>query len=381
MKRYPLKFITFMFIFIINCGQGMEGLFDSQEKTSVNWYDQNWQYRMAITIDSGKVVSSHADFPVLVHFSTQDSLRDNARNDGFDILFTAGNGISKLFHQREDYDFVNGELIAWVRVPVLSDSTDTVIYLYYGNLSAADQANASSVWNSQYRAVWHLSDTTTGADAMKDATSNAFHGEDIGSPLLGSAGKIGNAIDFDGTDDYIDLGTANIIKGISPFTISAWVSIDTSSGEDNDFAIWDRRDDLENNGVGLAIGDWEEDDSYLKVISNKGAVWNDYFSSAQVPVNSWIHVAAVYDSTETEIIVYIGGLPGTPSSYALPGNVDDLSQCIGQSGSTNGNFFDGTIDELRISTTARSADWINTSFQNQGSPAAFYSVAAPEMKP
>ena len=37
--------------------------------------------------------------------------------------------------------------------------------------------------------------------------------------------------------------------------------------------------------------------------------------------------------------------------------------------------FAGKMDEARISATARSGDWIKTSYDNQDSPATFYSVA------
>jgi len=47
---------------------------------------------------------------------------------------------------------------------------------------------------------------------------------------------------------------------------------------------------------------------------------------------------------------------------------------------TNGskNFFDGTIDEVRISNVARNADWINTSHNNQNDPSGFLSVEPQE---
>ena len=41
----------------------------------------------------------------------------------------------------------------------------------------------------------------------------------------------------------------------------------------------------------------------------------------------------------------------------------------------------GTIDELRIASTARSAGWIATEFANQSSPATFYTVGAEQPAP
>ena len=39
------------------------------------------------------------------------------------------------------------------------------------------------------------------------------------------------------------------------------------------------------------------------------------------------------------------------------------------------SYFDGSVDEVEISTVARSADWIKTQYNNQNSPTSFLSVA------
>jgi hypothetical protein len=51
---------------------------------------------------------------------------------------------------------------------------------------------------------------------------------------------------------------------------------------------------------------------------------------------------------------------------------------IGQN-STWGEYFQGIIDEVRISNTARSSEWISTSYSNQQNPDAFYSVGIEEI--
>jgi hypothetical protein len=39
-------------------------------------------------------------------------------------------------------------------------------------------------------------------------------------------------------------------------------------------------------------------------------------------------------------------------------------------------YYDGLLDEVRISTTVRSADWVATEYNNQSSPSTFYTVGA-----
>ena len=68
--------------------------------------------------------------------TTDQDLSDYARSDGYDILFTAGDGVTKLNYEREYYDNSSGELAAWIQTDV-SSSSDTVLFMYYGNAGMA----------------------------------------------------------------------------------------------------------------------------------------------------------------------------------------------------------------------------------------------------
>ena len=50
---------------------------------------------------------------------------------------------------------------------------------------------------------------------------------------------------------------------------------------------------------------------------------------------------------------------------------------IGKHADGNTNYdFDGTIDEVRVSNSIRSAGWVLTEYNNQNSPSTFYSVSS-----
>ncbi|MCL5667081.1 MAG: DUF2341 domain-containing protein [Patescibacteria group bacterium] len=86
-------------------------------------------------------------------------------DSGYDIVFTSADGATKLAHEIEKYDPATGQLIAWVKTN-LSSSSDTVLYLYYGNSSAPDMQTVdpvkTAVWDSNYKGVWHLGETGRG---------------------------------------------------------------------------------------------------------------------------------------------------------------------------------------------------------------------------
>ena len=91
------------------------------------------------------------------------------------------------------------------------------IYMYYGNLQGvADQWDVEGTWTSNYAAVWHLSEdpstTNCGSDEICDSTSNDNDGNMSGSMTSGDSvtGKIGDGIDFDGSDDAFQV-TQNIV--------------------------------------------------------------------------------------------------------------------------------------------------------------------------
>ena len=95
-------------------------------------------YRKKITINHSLVIDTLVDYPLLVNLGSDGDLAARAQNDGDDIFFSDLVG-NKLNHEIEYFDGANGELVAWVKIPYLSSSIDTEIYMYYGNASASNQ--------------------------------------------------------------------------------------------------------------------------------------------------------------------------------------------------------------------------------------------------
>ena len=148
---------------------------------SLGWYNPSWSYRKQITIDYTKVSggANLTGFPILVNLISDAGLAANAQATGNDILFTSADGTTKLSHEIEAYTSATGALIAWVKVPTVSASVNTVLYIYYGNAGAANQQDAIGVWDSNYKVVWHLKDgsTLSGSDATSNANTATITGQ------------------------------------------------------------------------------------------------------------------------------------------------------------------------------------------------------------
>jgi len=110
------------------------------------WWNSNWGYRKPINISHEKVDDDLTNFPVLISFTSDTELADDARcqNSGDDIVFTDSSG-NKLNHEIEFFDGSTGELVAWVNVTYLSGSEDTILYMYYGNATCGSQENVECV--------------------------------------------------------------------------------------------------------------------------------------------------------------------------------------------------------------------------------------------
>ena len=344
---------------------------------SVNWAS-GWNYRKAITIQAAQVSGSanHTNFPVLIDQIDTD-WRDTvnggkvAQTDGGDIRFTSANGSTKLSHEIENYNPVTGALVAWVKVPVLDFDDDTTIYIYYGNTSGGlYEQDAVNVWDSNYRMVYHLGESA--GVAITDSTANQKHGVKLSTaePAATVSGQINGAQSFDGTDARIEVPNPNLPTG--DYTYSTWVDM-TAVDDESFFMASDGTG--ANEFVFIAH-------TTLDVISNNVTVLT---TSGSIGTANPTHLAVTRSGNL--ITVYIDGT--ADANTANEGVAYDFSTCQLMIGtdidaapcdSTFGNFVSGIMDEVRISDIARSPDWIQTEFNNQNSPSAFYTVGPEEQE-
>jgi len=344
---------------------------------SSNWYNSSWAYRKKITINYTKVGANLTDFPVLVSLASEADLASDAQDDGDDILFTSSNGTNKLSHEIEKFNGGTGELVAWVKVPTLSSSTDTDIYMYYGNSQASNQQNAAGVWDSNYKGVWHLHSN------FLDSTSNSNTGTNSGS--TNTTGKIANARSFDGVDDYIQVSPSTSIN--NPFsaggTISAWI-YPTGWGENNFGRIACKSTTTgSGNGWAFHLANGAPATAALGFARGFSTTYGYWYTPANsLSLNTWWHVVVVYNDslTTNDPLLYINGVSQTLAEYSTPAGTaqtDELNNMrIGNVAFDTIRTFAGKIDEIHISKVVRSSGWIATCYNNQNSPSTFYSVGA-----
>lgn len=343
---------------------------------AADWYNASWASRKKITIDKSKVSGTQTDFPVLINLTTDTDLAADAQDDGDDLLFTSSDGATKLSHELEKFDGTTGQLVAWVKVPSLSSSTNTVLYLYYGNAGATNQQSATAVWDANYKGVWHLKEGTSGTDSIKDSTSNAHSGTPAAGVALNTTGLANGAASFDADNEVIDVTDhLDFDFASNNVTVSAWVKtvsntiykpivehyIGGSPGSG-----WYLDVDANNSpyGAGVLFFEHRNTSGVGKAITSVGRADND----------QWHYAVVTITSTGTAKMYLDGVLENTDATFTSLNNGNETLK-IGDLDGAGGYYGQGPLDEIRISNgIARSAGWITTEYNNQGSPSTFYSV-------
>jgi len=309
-----------------------------------------YSFYKEIEIDYTKVsgTGTYTDFPVLISIIDND-LKSKVQPDGDDIAFSIDN--TWLDHEIELFDQAfNGthaKLVAWVRVPILYGSFNTIIRMYYGNSTMSSQANADGVWSNNYRGVWHLSESTGSA---LDSTSYSTSGTVTGTVNRGSQGRVDGAFDF-GTDGQINFGDpadGHLDFGTGSFTISFWLNIDASTGR---WQLPLYKGAAYSSDVGY---DFETDQNatvlYFR-ISDGVSVINS--PSLDIDIDSWIYVTGVVDRSSSRIHIFKNGLQiGSGTSITGIGNINNNKALLGP---TSTYDLDGLLDEIRICNIQRSA--------------------------
>jgi len=328
--------------------------------------DASTIFRKSITIGGGTVSNDLTNFPLYVVLSDDADLHAHARFDGSDIAFLDEDGVTELDFEAETWNPTTGTLVAWVRVPSLSDVGDTTIYLRYGGPPSSG-SNPTGVWQNGFLAVFHLGDNPS----LVITDSCGVHDGTAGGGMNASdlvAAKLGNGLQFDGNNDVVNF--TNPYQGGGEHTISAWVSQEVSS--DNDALVV------------LGSGGVTDGSRFLHTRFFSGAIavglYNDDFeTNYDIQGDGFVLVHWTYDASGQSRVYIDGSLVDGPHMHTGPADTQGTEGRLGNapgggSGFGNSMGFNGIADEVRLSSTARSPAWIAAEFANQSSPATFYEV-------
>ncbi len=332
------------------------------------WYDNNWGYRKAVNISASAIDETLSDYPVYIDLSDFDAtFFTNVQADGSDIRITTSDGTTEIPYELTAIGTTlqTGEM--YLKAPNISSTTNTTFYVYYGNTEATaylttDTYGAQNVWTNGYAGVWHMNDV---GSTVTDSTANGYTGTKGGGTAATTevTSPIGKAQSFDG-NDYIDFGDV-LNPGTNAWTVDVWY-MPTVVGSSQAGILYNKETLYEGSAGG-------NDSQYAWQPS-----WAWYGAGAFVTsINNWYLHTVTFDHSNQRL--YKDG--AQVFSRVQTGNIGSNTSklLIGARGNTSpSSFFTGEIDEVRMSSVARSAAWLNSTSINVATTSDFYSVSTAE---
>ncbi len=346
-------------------------------------------YQRAITIDKTKVQNtSQINFPVLVSgtydgsASTPD-LRTIGNGgkvsnaSGYDVGFYAEPAcVAKLAWETEKYTASTGEVIYWVKIPVVSTVSNTTFYLCYGNSAiSTDQSSAANVWDPT-GLVAHLPNGSS-----LTATNSITGSAGTVSGTTAATGQIDGAALTDGINDDIDWGDINALDGLTTLTVSMWVKPTDTAVEFEHYL--DKTDAssgwaIQTGGTGVgtntSIGFIIFNGSTMFALTDTGRIASGVWTLIHVVYNGALVTDAQKVQIFTDGVSRTLTFPFSAAPSVIPGNA--ITIALANPKSSGDSWGKATFDEVRAVPVARSADWVKTEYNNQFSPSTFYSIGS-----
>ena len=349
-------------------------------------------YRIKVTVEYTEVDANLTDFPVYVDMSDLGSNFFSHTNSGCaDVRVKESDGSTEVPREIVACDTTaeTGEL--HFKASSLSSSFDTDFYIYYGTGDSDYARDATygleNVWTNDYVGVWHLEEDPGpgGSGDIIDSTNQTNHGTAEASMTSADSvtGVMGNAIEFDGSDDLIDLGNPSILDfSTGDWSVETWHTI--SSGISQETLYAKGGDNTPGVRYTTAVGEISSDVLALTTDDNStkvqvsgnddvadGTNWYYGVGMRSGGTNLYTYVDGVQDASDTCSSGY--DLSGTSQANAYIGaiyNAGSSACCI--------KYFSGTIDEVRVSNDDRTSGWLSTQYNNHSAPGTFLTVGSEE---
>jgi len=199
---------------------------------------------------------------------------------------------------------------------------------------------------------------TVGASGTQTAVSQAW-----------KTGKVGAAVNLDGTDDYIDPTAINGFGTLAggSFTVSLWFNTGNTNTRQSIIGDWDAAG--ANDSFSIETGGFLQDSTHITTHNKTGGSINYLDSNVVYSTNTWYHVEVTNDASSTTRRIYVNGV--LKNSDANTGINAGSKLTIGRAGAYSGLYLKGIVDQIRIYNYARTPAQVAWDF-NRGSPVGWW---------
>jgi hypothetical protein len=289
--------------------------------------------------------------------------------NGYDLIpFTDNTCLTRLHFEREAWDPTTGAVVFWTNQNPSHTADVPYTFCYDDSTITTDQSDPTNVWDANYVYVSHLK-TVGGALDVSDSTG-------INSPVNHSAtatpGQIDGSANFvSASSQYIDGGNNAVLDITTAVTLEAWIIAPSSGGiklivgnytgaPSNGYEMW-----YYTNSTGQSF-----------CVNKAGSENCTNFNAFPEPAGTVHYYAATYDGSKGIMNPDASnptGANGFTASNALGSSSQNLN--IGRLNGAVQYYWDGWIDEVRISNIARSPDWITITYASQKTSSTLQSLS------
>jgi len=332
-------------------------------------YLSGYTKRIKITSQNAKVASAYS-YAMIYDCSQLSAAKYNSfwtdiKAGGVDIRVTKADGTTEVARGVREFDAGEKEGLIYFNADGISTSADVDFYIYYGKSDASDYADdhatlgMQKVFSTNYKFYSTMADLTT--STVKDETSEGNDGTKTAANEPNEVnGLIGNAQDFDGEGDEINLGFN--INESNPFSYMCFYSTESTEFETAIGAYW--------HGANRPLRIGQRGTEKAEFVYRDGS---DIRATGgpKTSTGAWFHVVGVWDGTDLKLYVN-GNLEDTVSEPTAPTSLDRDNYL----GSLNGvHFGEIKLDEVGMLTEALTANEILTIYNNQSDNSSFWATS------
>ncbi len=336
------------------------------------WWNDDWAFRSKITLDTSRIAPGAEPLgrvPLLLRLHEGNFRFLDARSDGTDLRFVAGDDKTPLNYHIEAFDGIASIAYVWVDVPAIEPGKPQDIWLYYGNENASGVASAPTTYDGETALVYHFNET---AGTPRDQTANGNNAVSSNAqPTFESL--IQQGLGFNGSMQLRIAPSASLnIPAGSPFTWSAWIKAESERPQALATLYTKLSAAGESTPARLSIG-LNQNRPYVSVVDATG-VAHEALAKNQIQASAWVHVAV---TAGEQIKLYVNGVEAAVLATPLPelGGDAIVGALTPTPVSTDSAGFIGKLDELAIANIERPAGWIAFAATSQGREADIVGIA------
>ena len=178
------------------------------------------------------------------------------------------------------------------------------------------------------------------------------------------------ALDFDGSNDYVEISNNAVLNITGSMTVEAWVNYKVLSGG-NYYRILSKGE--YNDG-------WIFGTTYAYTIDFTFNTTQTAYAQTALQTGKWYHIAAVIDNSAKKVYLYLNGSLDNNSGYSFTGNLPSTAYSLKIGKSNAGYNCSAYIDEVRIWNYARSQSQIRANMHksligNESGLVAYYKMS------